>query len=335
MEKEIIAPKKRGRRKKTDIEPKEPTVPKKRGRKPKGGKLITKIDNSLSQTITPQNVILHLQCNTSELDTSVLSTNETLIYNPDMPPEIKTYDIIDRDEFAEYENKNKNANLAYADTKEDKNDHICKICNSGKDESVNLKDIHAKLKLLKISLYNNALQGKISSCFWCTYEFDNPACYIPNSENDNKMIGYGSFCRPECAVAHLFKENIDDSTKFERYQLLNQIYSKVYDYKENIKPAPDPHYLLDKFFGSLSIQEYRKLLTTDNLLFVIDKPMTRVLPELFEDNDKFVMGIYGNNVTKTQSTSSLYKVKRQSEKLPGPSKISIMRDKFGLVSSNS
>ena len=58
------------------------------------------------------------------------------------------------------------------------------------------------------------------------------------------------------------------------------------NYKKNIKPAPDPHYLLDKFFGNLTIQEYRKLLKTEHLLLVVDKPMTRVLPELFEDNDK-------------------------------------------------
>jgi hypothetical protein len=122
------------------------------------------------------------------------------------------------------------------------------------------------------------------------------------------------------------KENMDDSTKFERYHLLNQIYSKVYNYKKNIKPAPDPHYLLEKYFGTLTIQEYRKLLKTEHLLLVVDKPMTRVLPELFEDNDNFIMNIYG----ESNPSQSMYKVKRQSEKQPGPSKSSIMRDKFGL-----
>jgi hypothetical protein len=129
------------------------------------------------------------------------------------------------------------------------------------------------------------------------------------------------------------KENLDDSTKFERYHLLNQIYGKVYEYKKNIKPAPNPHYLLEKFYGNLSIQEYRKLLKTEHLLLVVEKPMTRILPELFEDNDNFIMSIYGTSNSSTQSTSnSVYKVKRQSEKQQGPSKTSIMRDKFGLSS---
>jgi hypothetical protein len=193
---------------------------------------------------------------------------------------------------------------------------------------INIKDVNAKLKKLKIQLYKNNNPEKKSACFWCTYEYDNPSCYIPKYENDMQIFGYGSFCRPECAVAYLMKENIDDSTKFERYHLLNQIYSKVYDYKKNIKPAPNPYFLLDKFYGNLSIQEYRKLLKTEHMLLVIDKPMTRILPELHEDNDDFIMNIYGGNAP--QNTSGVYKVKRESEKQKGPSKKSIMKDKFGL-----
>ena len=64
------------------------------------------------------------------------------------------------------------------------------------------------------------------------------------------------------------------------------------------------------------------------MLLVIDKPMTRILPELHEDNDDFIMNIYGGNVP--QNTSGVYKVKRESEKQKGPSKKSIMKDKFGL-----
>lgn len=178
------------------------------------------------------------------------------------------------------------------------------------------------------------MNDKKSACFWCTYDFDNQACFIPKYEMDGEICGYGSFCRPECAVAYLMKENIDDSTKFERYHLLNQIYSKVYDFKKNIKPAPNPYYLLEKFYGNLSIQEYRKLLKTEHMLLVIDKPLTRILPELHEDTDDFITGIYGNSgkaSSASQSSGGVYKVKRQSEKQQGPTKTSIMRDKFGLA----
>jgi hypothetical protein len=146
---------------------------------------------------------------------------------------------------------------------------------------------------------------------------------------DGTIYGYGSFCRPECAVAHLKKETIDDSTKFDRYHLLNQIYSKVYDCKKNIKPAPDPHYLLEKFYGNLSIQEYRKLLKTEHLLLVIDNPLTRILPELHEDTDDAFTKIYGVK-SANGNASGVYKVKRQSEQPVGPSKSSIIRNTFGI-----
>ena len=198
-------------------------------------------------------------------------------------------------------------------------------------EDVNSKEMLNKLKQLKIQLYKNALHcDKKSACFWCTYDFDNAPCYIPKYEMDGTIYGYGSFCRPECAVAHLMKESIDDSTKFDRYHLLNQIYSKVYDCKKNIKPAPDPHYLLDKFYGNLTIQEYRKLLKTEHLLLVIDKPLTRILPELHEDNDDAFTKIYGIKPAANGNATGVYKVKRQSEQPVGPSKASIIRNTFGL-----
>ena len=198
------------------------------------------------------------------------------------------------------------------------------------NDDVNVKDMSTKLKQLKIQLYKNSLHSeKKSACFWCTYDFDNPPCYIPKYEMDGVIYGYGSFCRPECAVAYLMKENIDDSTKFDRYHLLNQIYSKVYDCKKNIKPAPDPHYLLDKFYGNLNIQEYRRLLRTEHLLLVIDKPLTRILPELHEDTDDAFTKIYGIKATSGNS-SGVYKVKRQSEQPQGPSKASIIKNTFGI-----
>ena len=334
---DITEKKKRGRRKKEEIQTEELTVEvKKRGRKPKGGKLTVKQVEPESNSNIIVNVILHLKCSLGDLvESNVKTINNELTYNPEMPPEIQTYNGEEiRGAFSEYEhNKQKQGSIDFAYSERAT---LCQSCikqseTNSDDRDINIKDVNAKLKQLKINLYKNTLQDKKASCFWCTYEFDNPPCYVPKYEMDDKIYGYGSFCRPECAVAYLMKENMDDSSKFERYHLLNQIYSKVYDYKKNIKPAPDPHYLLDKFFGNLTIQEYRKLLKTEHLLLVVDKPMTRVLPELFEDNDNFTLGIYGdsNNASQNNSTS-MYKVKRQSEKQPGPSKTSIMRDKFGL-----
>jgi hypothetical protein len=342
--------KRRGRRKKCEMETaqKEPVVPKKRGRKPKGGKLTSKDDNNINEITPPENVILHLECNISDIKDQ-LNSNHNLSYNPAMPPEIKTYDILEEAEYTPYQDDVKQDGFdAYSDA--NTKTYLCSQCDNNSNlnddnantynsdiktndtEKTSTKVLNAKLKEQKNLLYNGEMNGKTSACFWCTYEFDNNACYIPKCEDENKTDGYGSFCRPECAVAFLFNESIDDSIKFERYHLLNKIYSKVYDYKKHIKSAPDPHYLLDKFYGNLNIQEYRKLLSGDNLLFIVDKPMTRVFPELFEDTDNFILGVYGNGITKTASSnSSVYKVKRQSEKIKETDKMNIMKNKFGVI----
>ena len=343
-----------------EIQDKSENVAKKRGRKPKGGKLILKQpDTNLVSSVVP-NVILHLKCSLHDLNEFNDKINEMvtdpLLYNPVIPLNILTYNTDNNKSFSVYENNaantkvvesnpSENINFAYSET------GVCKKCkgcmNNISDDpalssvdcdeieesQLSMKDINSKLKKLKIQLHKNSIQDKKSACFWCSYEFDNPPCYIPKYEMDKTICGYGSFCRPECAVGFLMKENIDDSTKFERYHLLNQIYSKIYDYKKNIKPAPNPFYLLDKYYGNLSIQEYRKLLKTEHMLLVIDKPLTRILPELHEDNDEFILNIYGESTKTSQSSSQnggVYKVKRQSEKIQGPTKSSIMRDKFGL-----
>lgn len=320
---------------------------KKRGRKPRGGKLILRA-NENQQSMTPvSNIILHLKCSMNDLNEYNTQLSRMMIdpleYNPDVPPEVLTYNNMPTQGFTAFDDTHINESSVQPL-------QSCKTCKCGLvnasdsiseissqfnvdylHDTTNIKDINAKLKMLKVQLYKNAIQlDKKAACFWCTYDFDNTSCHIPKYEMDETIYGYGSFCRPECAVAYLMKENIDDSTKFERYQLLNQIYSKVYGCKKNIKPAPNPYYLLDKYYGNLTIQEYRKLLKTEHLLLVIDKPLTRILPELHEDNEDMIMNIYGINKS-TDAVSGVYKVKRQSEKQQGPSKSSIIRNKFGLA----
>ena len=330
----------------------EPTN-KKRGRKPKGGKIISasNLINTVEQT--KPNIILHLKCSLKDLDlyNEELKSQITnpLEYKPIIPPTIETYNETDYG-LSIYQKENtsetkpEDKQYAYIDVT------TCKSCSCQKEietkelintdtetDAIPIKDINQKLKKLRVQYYKNTLYDKKSACFWCTYEFDNEPCFIPKYELDRETYGYGSFCRPECAVAYLMKESVDDSTKFERYHLLNQIYSKVYDYKKNIKPAPSPFYLLDKFYGSLSIQEYRKLLKTEHLLLVIDKPMTRILPELHEDNDDFIVNLYGGSKTEpiltNQTSGGIYKVKRQSEKVNKEDKKEVIRNNFGIASN--
>lgn len=322
---------------------------KKRGRKPKGGKLFTKGDSKSNVVAATPNIILHLKCSLQDLNEHNSHMNQIvkdpMSYNPDIPPNIMTYSSETSVAFSEYvrnETVIVEDKFAYNefDVSKPSSQNFCSSCNAKMEiddapieeecPTLNIKDINHKLKKLKISLYKNAHPEKKSACFWCTYEYDNYSCYIPKYEMNGEIFGYGSFCRPECAVAYLMDENIDDSTKFERYHLLNQIYSKVYHFKKNIKPAPCPYFLLEKFYGNLSIQEYRKLLKTEHMLLTIDKPMTRLLPELHEDSEDFIMNIYGNKTTQ-ESQSGVYKVKKSTDKQKGPSKSAIIKESFGFA----
>lgn len=332
-------------------------VPKKRGRKPKGGKLVIKDTEQTKSVPQINNIILHLKCSLSDLTAQTENRTNLLInpleYNPVVPPNIVTFN--DKDTIDKYASYNVNSNdilhannvtsdkVAYDQPAETNPNttHICSKCNENTSDffdvnsdnsiDVNMKEVASKLKNLKIKLYKSSNQDKKSACFWCTYEYDNPSCYIPKYELNEEMCGYGSFCRPECAVAYLMKENIDDTVKFERYHLINQIYGKASGYNKNIKPAPDPYYLLDKFYGNLSIQEYRKLLKTDHMLLIVEKPMTRILPELHDDVEDLGANIYGGrSIQPNNNNTGVYKVKRQSEKQKGPSKTDIMKENFGF-----
>jgi hypothetical protein len=184
-------------------------------------------------------------------------------------------------------------------------------------KNTNNKEIWKKISQLKLNFHkNDALSVQRSSCFWDTCEFDTPPIYIPMSTTK----GYGCFCHPECAVAFLMNENIDTSVKFERYHLLNSIYGPIYNYNKSIKPAANPHYLLNKFYGNLTINEYRKLFQCEQVVYMVNKPLTNVLPELYEDNNDFFIG---NKIIQNNTIE----IKKKGTK---SAKSSIINEVFGI-----
>jgi hypothetical protein len=315
------------------------SVAKKRGRKPKGGKIIQQMSNVTNVKETKSNIILHLKCHLKDLRNNVFSNN---INGYDlMSNKNELYEIISNNENYLINTKNVNTsdfnndniffnidpmtnngnqvNNQYDDeyTKNSSNDED----NFKSNKSNELRDLWKKIKNLQHNLHVNNVNDKKSACFWCTYEFDNPPIYIPKHYIKKSYHVYGCFCSPECATGYLMEENIDSSTKFERYHLLNNIYSKIYDYKKNIKPAPKPYYMLEKFYGNLNIQEYRSLLKNERLFLVVDKPLTRILPELHEDNDDFI-------INNKMISSNTYHIKKKL--LQKQTKNNILSEKFGL-----
>ncbi len=295
---------------------------KKRGRKPKGGKIIQQIVPLNNNAETKPNVILHLKCSLKELQTNVSLSPNIESFNFSTKNDLK-YEIITSNQniFSNsnnYSNANNTNNINTNDDIEIYDDD----CYS-KNKENDIREIWKKLKQLQHNLHINNISNKKSACFWCTCDFDNPPVYIPKHFIKGSYHVYGCFCSPECAAAHLMEENIDSSSKFERYHLINNIYTKIYDYKKNIKPAPNPFYLLDKYYGNLSIQEYRSLLRNERLFLVVDKPLTRILPELHEDNDDFIIN---NKIIPANTLLIKKKLQKKSQ-----TKNNILSEKFGLA----
>ena len=148
------------------------------------------------------------------------------------------------------------------------------------DETFNTVEmsLQNKLKEITAAVRNNEIKKK-SACFWCTCPYDNQPVRIPKHKVNGQYQVYGSFCCPECAAAFIFAEpTVDNSVKFDRYHLLNYLYGG--DHKKNILPAPSPYYFLDKYYGNMDITEYRKMVQSDQLILVVDKPICVLCPEI-------------------------------------------------------
>jgi hypothetical protein len=272
-------------------------------------------DNMGSSSIDTQNITNKNSCssNSNSNITSDTCTSKNSIYSNNTPI---FFDNVYSPDINSYSNDYNNR-TDYDDCDDcDDGDNIAKL-NKGE------KDIWRKINQLKISFHKSDICKNVggtqrSACFWCTCEFDSPAIYIPKTLTKDVYNVYGCFCSPECAAAFLMNENVDTSTKFERYHLLNLLYGKIYKYEKSIKIAPNPFYLLNKFYGNLTIQEYRKLFQSEQMIYVVNKPLTHILPELYEDNNDFLL----NNKIIPNNTVNIRKNK--------PLKSNIINNAFGI-----
>jgi hypothetical protein len=261
------------------------------------------------------NIILHLKCTALDIHNDNFKPGDVVSFNA---MENKGSDLNDS-----YQSSQMNAAHAHEDGKQNDsslvgpNAYAYNYLNDNESDDDNddadansTKDILKKLNHLKTSFHRSDVFHAIgaaprrSCCFWDTCEFDTPPIYLPKSiSNNGGYVVYACFCSPECALAYLMNERIDTSVKFERCQMLNAMHGKI---NVSIKPAPNPQYILSKFYGNLSIQEYRKLFKSEQIVYVVNKPLTHVLPEIYEENNDFMLNnkiIPTNNYKPKKKTS--------------------------------
>jgi len=289
-----------------DVVGSEPVVVKKRGRKPKGGKIILQSDVVVDEPAPVHkmvNIILHLKCFLSDflnddnyVDASN-NTNTSLGYNV-----IRSYSATAP--MQQHEHMNQMHPREFTQSSSGGCLGECPGGGSNERDSTWTAD---RLTELQFKLRHSSDIESGSSCFWCTCEFSTPSVYLPKFAHNGVYHVYGCFCSPACAVAHLMAEKLDGSVKFERYHIMSHMYSGIFQYNQTIKPAPNPHYTLAKFCGNMTIEQFRAVSESNQRLIVLERPMTRLLPEVHRDNDEFIINntvIHQN--TRIPATTSMF-----------------------------
>lgn len=121
-------------------------------------------------------------------------------------------------------------------------------------------------------------QSTNKPCWWCGYEFETiplgiPLCYHPHTDKTSSDIHKfltsrnfqaqtndffetdGLFCSFPCCKAHLVANGFKGKYK-NSFSLLTLLHVKLYG-DINVIPSAPPRELLEKWGGSLTIEEYR------------------------------------------------------------------------------
>uniref|UniRef100_A0A6C0J9N8 MYM-type domain-containing protein n=1 Tax=viral metagenome TaxID=1070528 RepID=A0A6C0J9N8_9ZZZZ len=302
--KEPKIPKKRGRKPKQIND--EPKIPKKRGRKPKDVSLSKPSNNLNSESV--KDTILHLKINSSSLDNNLLIDN-MYDYNPDIKvPEpydpsnndleiIEGYNPLEEpNEYLQKKNiideENENEEEVLDIDKYEKKITNLNTRYNESNSSCFMNNTFKKKNIAPIMMYYNEYNKrkewpKVSNikCFWCCHNFDNIPCALPYKFKEKVFYVFGNFCSPECSASYNFDSGADDKDTWERYSLLNHLYSIIYDTSElTIKLAP-PKMSLKIFGGRLTIEEFRDC-NNDYLknYKIVLPPMVSIIPSLEEIN---------------------------------------------------
>lgn len=113
------------------------------------------------------------------------------------------------------------------------------------------------------------------ACFWDCQPFRSQPCVIPTTIEEGIWRVYGNFCSPECAAAFLFHERLDSHAQWERYALLNRLYST--EEMNDIRLAP-PRNTLRLFGGIMDVSEFRDIVKEKRMrIDVMTPPMISII----------------------------------------------------------
>jgi hypothetical protein len=152
-------------------------------------------------------------------------------------------------------------------------------------------------------------QKSDAACFWCCHTFTHRPVVLPIRDTGEYLTVMGNFCCPECAVAYLFDIRQDSHTRWEQLSLLYRVYGEACEGK--IHPAP-PRNTLTLFGGSLTIEDYRKLIRSYQVRVDIHlPPMVSILATM----DTKPIDFYDVSLTKNVNETVKERLQKAEEVL--------------------
>ena len=122
-------------------------------------------------------------------------------------------------------------------------------------------------------------QEKQIDCWNCTYPFNiRDLKHIPLKYISGYFYTTGYFCTNGCCLRYIY-DNYQNKELWDKYELFNFYYRKLYNQNLNIVIPPNK-LLLKKFGGTLEIEDYR---SNDNFNEVIIPPVIMVSSKLFSE----------------------------------------------------
>ena len=246
---------------------------KKRGRPKKSQQLVNLPTNKvkINNTIFEQDeIILHLPLSTHDIETSKDTTIDKIMSKHIIDKDTEPTSDTERSDEDEYISKTdhynvsmglKQANLMIKRLKEE-NEQLKKyLIEITPMYFTEVKTYPSNLKIYTMEGEKFIPQKTNIPCWWCTYNFDWLPVGLPEYYHNSMFHVRGCFCSFNCMAS--YNLNINDTRVWDRYSLMKLLY--YYINKDKITSVADivinpagPKELLEKYGGSMTIEEYRK-----------------------------------------------------------------------------
>lgn len=329
VDEEVKIPKKRGRKPKNLLlsQSLKKTTPKKRGRKP-SGKILSLDNSDKKDSITIDDcIITHLPIKMSDIipekNKSIVSENinDTIseIIDDESSNEDESQSHYDNDTITNDDVFIKEATCSKETKVKDMDktsliEYYTKKIKELEDKNAN-KMIGKKVYEtdVKFNYMDNSVNKWENNtnihCWWCCHKFDTPPVSIPEKIYDKTYYVFGCFCSFNCAYS--YNINMNDYKIWERLSMLKSLYTKMYNEKTDILPAP-PRKALSMFGGHISIEEFRNnnIKFKKEYLYLIP-PMVSIIPIIEESNTNTDNNTYVpiNNIKNLKLSDKLKRTK--------------------------